>query len=92
MINTYVDDIFEKLAKRLGIENIPEYDPIQDPTKNKELNQEWNITPQNLKDIELKYKERTKRSAKPDTGVPAKKSKKEEKTQKEEDKRVADQE
>lgn len=82
MINTYVDNIFEKLAKRLGIENIPEYDALQDPTKNKELSQEWNISPERIKAVEVKYKERTKRSAKPETGIPAKKSKNEEKPKK----------
>ncbi len=57
IIHTYVDDVFEKLLKRLGIEDIPEYNASKDPTKNNVL-EEWTISSQEIKRVESLHKER----------------------------------
>lgn len=44
VIHSYTDSIFEKLIKRLGFEEVPEYDPTEDPTRKTEL-MTWNIAP-----------------------------------------------
>jgi NAD+-dependent protein deacetylase sirtuin 6 len=64
VIHSYVDDVLEKVLKRLGIEEIPEYDPAEDPTKHCVDGDTWNVEPAALKEIEKVYKEKTSRKTK----------------------------
>lgn len=50
-ISTYVDVIMEKVLKRLGVE-LPEYSEALDPTKQDDCNIDWNIYPEQLKEID----------------------------------------
>lgn len=79
VIHSYVDDVLERVLKRLGIEEIPEYDESIDPTRsNAEM---WNIEPAVLKDVEKLYREKTSRKKKNDSEatISNKKSKSDEK-------------
>ncbi|XP_067639960.1 NAD-dependent protein deacetylase Sirt6 isoform X2 [Eurosta solidaginis] len=60
IISTYVDDIMEKVCKRLGIE-IPEYNAAEDPTSAISVrNNNWTIPPQEIKNLEKGYNEKLK--------------------------------
>lgn len=59
LIHTYVDSIFERVLKRLGIEEIPEYDKNSDPVKNL-LCDEWTISSKTIKEVEVLHKQRLK--------------------------------
>lgn len=65
VIHSYVDDVMERVLKRLGIEDIPDYDESLDPTRSCE-GDGWNISAAALKDIEKVFKEKTSRKKKPD--------------------------
>ncbi|VEN49830.1 unnamed protein product, partial [Callosobruchus maculatus] len=56
IINTFVDDVLEKVCKRLGLE-IPEYNPELDPTKNQCTDAiiEWNIYKDELRSARKQY-------------------------------------
>lgn len=80
VIHTYVDDVMEKVLKRLGIEEFPEFDESVDPTRNCDGNR-WNIEPGVIKELEKVYKEKTSRKNKSDEKlepIEKKKTKKEE--------------
>jgi hypothetical protein len=47
----------------LGIEDIPEYDPAEDPTRNGSDNS-WNYHAPSMKDFEKTYKERISKNKK----------------------------
>ena len=64
VIHSFVDEVLEKVLKRLGIENIPEYSEAEDPTRNCQEGDTWNIEPKVLKEVEKLYKERTSRKTK----------------------------
>lgn len=55
VIHSYADTIFDKLIKRLGIEEIPDFNPAVDPTKSSNKST-WNIDPQEVKRFEQLYK------------------------------------
>jgi mono-ADP-ribosyltransferase sirtuin 6 len=63
VIHSYVDDVMEKVLKRLGIEDIPEYDEAQDPTKTS-VDGSWTIDQATVKKLEKLYKEKTSRKNK----------------------------
>lgn len=63
VISTYVDDILEKVAKRLGIE-IPEYTTDHDPTKQKICELEWTISSDEIKNVEKLFNEKQKNAKK----------------------------
>lgn len=63
MISTYVDDILEKVAKRLGIE-IPDYTTDNDPTKQKICELEWTISSNEIKSVEKLFNEKVKNAKK----------------------------
>lgn len=63
VIHSYVDDVMEKVIKRLGIEEIPEYNEADDPTRNCE-NGSWNIDSAVIKNLDKTYKEKTSRKQK----------------------------
>lgn len=77
-IHTYVDDIWERVLKRLGIEDIPEYDDGRDPSRNC-TDEPWNINVEEVKRVEKIYKERVSRKkkgeAEPELGNQKKKPK-----------------
>lgn len=60
VIHTYVDDVLQKVLKRLGIEDIPEFNIDDDPTKKTSV-QTWNIPKDIMKDVEQSYKLKTSR-------------------------------
>lgn len=60
IIHAYVDSVFEKVLKRLGIEEIPKYESSADPTKNSESDPEWTISSKNVKNVETIHKQRLK--------------------------------
>lgn len=55
MIHAYSDTIFEKLVKRLGFEEIPEFDPEVDPTKSMQI-KTWNMDVQEVNKYEQLHK------------------------------------
>lgn len=55
VIHSYVDDVMEKVLKRLGVEDIPEYDSKSDPTRNGDEGA-WNIEKAVIKEVEKIYK------------------------------------
>lgn len=59
VISTYVDDILEKVLKRLGVE-LPAYDASIDPTKEKFCELEWTIPAETVKAVEKLYNEKVK--------------------------------
>lgn len=60
ILSTYVDDVLEKICKRLGIE-IPSYNASDDPTKAPTAqNSEWTIPVQAVKELEKEYNEKLK--------------------------------
>lgn len=59
VISTYVDDVMEKVAKRLGVE-IPEYSTEMDPTKVQFCETEWTIPNKWVKEISCILTEKTK--------------------------------
>lgn len=63
VISTYVDDILEKVLKRLGVE-LPEYTTDQDPTKQKFCELEWTISKDSIKHVEKLYDEKLKSTRK----------------------------
>lgn len=69
VIHSYVDDVIEKVLKRLGIEEIPEYNEGEDPTKNCKDGDRWNIDASAIKAVEKLYRERTSRKTKGDEKV-----------------------
>lgn len=64
VIHSYVDDVIEKVLKRLGIEEIPDYSPDDDPTNKSDLSVGWNFKKEEIKEIEKIYKEKTSRKHK----------------------------
>ncbi|GAB0090519.1 NAD-dependent protein deacetylase Sirt6 [Sergentomyia squamirostris] len=54
IISAYVDEVLERISKRLGIE-IPEYNPEDDPTKQFHFDREWNISSVEIKELEKIY-------------------------------------
>lgn len=64
VIHSYVDDVLEKVVKRLGIEEIPEYNESEDPTKHCKEGDTWNMEPTVVKELEKLYKEKTCRKNK----------------------------
>lgn len=62
-ISTYVDVIMEKVLKRLGVE-LPEYSEAFDPTKQDDCTIDWNIYPEQLKDIDEQQKQMVKNAEK----------------------------
>lgn len=73
MISTYVDDILEKVLKRMSIE-LPDYTPEIDPTKQKFCELEWTISADTVKSVEKMYNEKVKaeRKRKSDAAAAAK--------------------
>ena len=65
VIHSYVDEVLEKVLKRLGIEEIPECDASEDPTRSPELGS-WNIDTGIIKEVEKVYKEKTSLKKKSD--------------------------
>lgn len=63
VIHSYVDDVLEKVLKRLGIEDIPEHNEADDPTRNC-ADESWNIESGVVKDLEKVFKEKTARKQK----------------------------
>jgi len=63
-IHAYVDDVMEMVLKRLGIEDIPEYNEDEDPTRKEDFSVNWNIPKKQLNSIEKLYKERTEKNKK----------------------------
>ncbi|XP_004518845.1 NAD-dependent protein deacetylase Sirt6 [Ceratitis capitata] len=60
IISTYVDDILEKVCKRLGVE-IPMYDSSEDPTRIQNAhNYEWTIPVQAVKELEMEFNAKLK--------------------------------
>ncbi|XP_054727226.1 NAD-dependent protein deacetylase Sirt6 [Anastrepha obliqua] len=60
IISTYVDDVLEKVCKRLGIE-IPVYDATEDPTKvSTAENSDWTIPAAAIKKLEKEYSDKLK--------------------------------
>ncbi|XP_011202344.2 NAD-dependent protein deacetylase Sirt6 isoform X1 [Bactrocera dorsalis] len=60
IISTYVDDVLEKICKRLGIE-IPTYNASEDPTKAPTAeNSEWTIPAHTVKELEKEYNAKLK--------------------------------
>ncbi|KAG5667810.1 hypothetical protein PVAND_015779 [Polypedilum vanderplanki] len=64
VIHSYVDEVMEKIIKRLGIEEIPEYCEDEDPTRKEDLSINWNIPKETIKEVEILYKARTERNKK----------------------------
>ncbi|CAO1393106.1 unnamed protein product [Diamesa tonsa] len=70
VIHTYVDKVFEKILKRLGIEDIPQFDKALDPTKECHPTTEWTVSAKTFKEVEKLYKDKTsKKGRKPDIGI-----------------------
>lgn len=67
VIHSYVDDVLEKVLKRLGIEDIPDYDESKDPTRSC-IDQTWNYNKNSTKEFEKLYKEKTSRKHKGEAG------------------------
>lgn len=63
VIHSYVDDVFERVLKRLGIEDIPDYDESKDPTR-VSPNGSWSIDSRIIKDLTEVYKSKTTRKKK----------------------------
>lgn len=59
VINSYVDIVIAKVMKRLGVE-IPEYTAEIDPTKAAELDLEWTIPTEQVKEVEKIYNAKVK--------------------------------
>lgn len=59
VISTYVDDVMEKVAKRLGVE-IPEYSSNSDPTKSELCEMEWTISPELMKVTSAQHSEKVR--------------------------------
>lgn len=59
VINSYVDIVIGKVMKRLGIE-IPEYTADIDPTKAAEIDMQWTIPTEQVKDLEKVYNAKVK--------------------------------
>lgn len=60
IISTYVDDVLEKICKRLGIE-IPSYNASEDPTKAQtSQHSEWTIPVFTVKELEKEYNDKLK--------------------------------
>lgn len=55
VIHSYADTIFDKLMKRLGIEEIPDFDTAVDPTRFPNIST-WNIDQQEVNKYEELYK------------------------------------
>lgn len=64
VIHSYVDDVLERVLKRLGIENIPEYDESIDPTRSDDENRRWNIESSVVKQTAKLYKEKISKKRK----------------------------
>lgn len=64
-IHAYVDDVMEKVLKRLGIEEIPEYNPADDPSKCN-AGGGWNFAISKIKDLEKVFKAKVSRKKKAD--------------------------
>lgn len=65
VIHSYVDEVLERVLKRLGIEEIPDYDVNDDPTRSQHSDgNTWNIDPAEIKQVEQIYKEKTCRKTK----------------------------
>jgi NAD+-dependent protein deacetylase sirtuin 6 len=82
VIHTYVDNVLERVIKRLGIEEIPNYDEAEDPTRTSADNF-WNIDGAHLKEIEKIYKEKTCRKNKSNEKLEPVEKKKVKKTEEE---------
>ncbi|CAG9811508.1 unnamed protein product [Chironomus riparius] len=63
-IHAYVDEVMEMVMKRLGIEDIPEYNEAEDPTRKADFSVNWNIPKKELNSIEKLYKERNEKNKK----------------------------
>lgn len=63
VISTYVDDVLEKVLKRMGIE-LPEYNVENDPTKQKFCELEWTIPSEMIKAMEKVYNDKVKAARK----------------------------
>lgn len=64
VIHSYVDEVIEKVLKRLGIEELPEYTQAEDPTSKEDLSIGWNFLKDEIKEVEKIYKEKTSRKLK----------------------------
>lgn len=64
VIHSYVDDVMDKVLKRLGIEDVPEYSIDDDPTYKDDLSVNWNFPKDEIKEVERIYKEKTNRKHK----------------------------
>lgn len=64
VIHSYVDEVMERVLKRLGIEEIPEYSPENDPTMREDLSVSWNFAKEEIKEVEKLFKEKTSRKHK----------------------------
>jgi hypothetical protein len=51
----------EKVLKRLGVEEVPEYKNEDDPTSGEDFSVGWNFPKDEIKEIEKIYKEKTNR-------------------------------
>lgn len=63
VIHSPVDEVMERVLKRLGIEEIPEHSETDDPTRNNE-GCNWNFSKKIFKEVEKTYKEKTCRKKK----------------------------
>lgn len=63
VIHAYVDEVMEKVIKRLGIEDVPAL-PENDPTNKEDLTVNWNFPKEEIKELERIYKEKTNRKHK----------------------------
>jgi NAD+-dependent protein deacetylase sirtuin 6 len=86
VIHSHVDDVLEKVLKRLGIEEIPEYDESDDPTKHCGEGESWNMEAKAIKEVEKLYKERTSRKTKGDVKLEKPEGRKKQKKEVEGDK------
>ena len=83
VIHTYVDIVFEKVLKRLGIDDIPQFDDTLDPTKKSHPTTDWTVGAKTIKEVEKLYKEKTsKKGRKPNDDIEISKKLKKIKTDK----------
>lgn len=71
VIHSYVDEVLEKVLKRLGIEELLEYDESNDPTKRCIDGDTWNIDLAALKEVEHLYRLRTSKKNKTKSKIEA---------------------
>jgi mono-ADP-ribosyltransferase sirtuin 6 len=68
VIHSYVDEVMEKVAKRLGIEDVPEWCEDDDPTRMADLSVSWNIPKEAMRVVEVQFKEKTEKGKRKNVG------------------------